>query len=93
MMTRVWGDDSWPDAAYERSRGLFDEDILTKVTNEQFIEAYRQRLEAAGFAYVPKPIAMRNSSNAAVYYLFFCSPKAVSAKIVQAIFKRAEQAC
>ena len=47
-----------------------------------------KRLLAAGFDYVAEPIPMRNSTNAPLYYLYFCSPKAVAADIVEDIFSR-----
>jgi hypothetical protein len=37
---------------------------------------------------VPEPLAMRNTNNAVVYYLFFASQKDVAQKIVQDIFAR-----
>jgi three-Cys-motif partner protein len=87
MMRRVWGNDEWPAAAYEKEASLFG-DISVKASNDRIIGAYRQRLSEAGFAYVAAPIPMRNSTNAAIYYLFFCSPKAVAADIVEDIFSR-----
>jgi len=85
MMARVWGNNDWPDATYERQETLFG-DIRVKSPNDRVIGAYRQRLRDAGFAHVPEPIPMRNSTNAAIYYLFFCSPKPVAAGIVEDIF-------
>lgn len=91
-MTRFWGDNSWFDASYERSKqmGLFgDEDGWVKGTNEQVAEAFRQRLrQVGGFGYVPKPLAMRNSRGAVVYYLFFASQRPVAGEIVEQIFDR-----
>jgi three-Cys-motif partner protein len=85
MMRRAWGNDEWPTAAYRQRATLFG-DIAVKAPNAQVIDAYRQRLREAGFAYVPEPIPMRNSTNAPIYYLFFCSPKAIAAGIVEEIF-------
>ncbi len=87
LMARVWGHDHWVDELYERQPTLFG-DVQKKVSNAQVVEAYRQRLLAAGFAHVPQPIAMKNSRNAAVYYLFFCSPKAVAGDIVRDVFDK-----
>jgi three-Cys-motif partner protein len=87
MMTRVWGNDTWSETLYDRQETLFG-DLRVKASNERVISAYRQRLLDAGFKYVPEPIPMRNSTNAAIYYLFFCSPKAVAANIVEDIFRR-----
>ena len=45
---------------------------MEKVSNEKVAEAFRRRLKkVAGFRNVPEPIAMRNTQNAVVYYLFF----------------------
>jgi len=87
MMARVWGDDRWSDTLYEREPTLFG-DRKVKLSNLKVISAYRQRLRDAGFGYVPEPIPMRNSTNAAIYYLFFCSPKAVAGSIVESIFSK-----
>jgi three-Cys-motif partner protein len=85
-MNAVWGDESWRTAAYRQERGLFG-DIDEKRTNDEVAEAFRKRLvEVAGFKYVPKPVAMRNSTGAVVYYLYFASPNKTGATIVDHIF-------
>ncbi len=87
-MNAVWGDDSWRQAAYRKEPGLFGE-IDEKRTNEAVAEAFRKRLEeVAGFKYVPKPVPMRNSTGAVVYYLYFASPNKTGAKIVGEIFRK-----
>jgi three-Cys-motif partner protein len=89
-MDAFWGDDSWQEAAYTKTKGLFDT-IEEKATNEVVAQAYRTRLtEVAGFNFVPKPIPMRNTKGAVVYYLFFASPNRTGAKIVHDIFKKYE---
>lgn len=81
----VWGDDSWPDIAY--GSDLFGNP--DKQSNETIAEAFRVRLkEVAGFAKVPKPIPMRNSKGAIVYYLFFASQKGAAEHIVHDIFEK-----
>jgi three-Cys-motif partner protein len=58
-----------------------------KTSNEDVADAYRKRLkEVAKFKYVPQPLPMRNSGGAIIYYLFFASPNAKGAKIVEDIF-------
>ncbi|MCK4390888.1 MAG: three-Cys-motif partner protein TcmP [Desulfobacterales bacterium] len=92
-MNRFWGDDSWRKEAYASSRQMsfFKESQEEKVSNETIAEAFRRRLkEVAGFPHVPKPIAMRNTQNAVVYYLFFASHKPVAENIVQYIFNKYE---
>ncbi len=85
--TAVWGDNSWPKAAY--GSDLFGNP--DKQSNETIAEAFRVRLkEVAGFAKVPKPIPMRNSKGAIVYYLFFASQKDAAEHIVLDIFKKYE---
>ena len=60
-----------------------------KEDNQTIAEAFRQRLnQLAGFEHVPKPIPMRNSRNAVVYYLFFASQKPVAQSIVEDVFKK-----
>lgn len=90
-MNRFWGDDSWQNAAYKESpqRSLFGETEFEKTSNDVIAEAFRQRLEnVAGFKNVPKPIAMRNTQNAIIYYLFFASNKPVAQDIIQYIFDK-----
>jgi three-Cys-motif partner protein len=91
-MNRFWGDGSWRQAAYRSDTDLFGSVEESKTTNEDVAEAYRERLKKiAGFKYVPKPIPMRNSSGAIIYYLFFASPNAIGAGIVEDIFERYRQ--
>jgi three-Cys-motif partner protein len=91
-MNNFWGDDSWRDAAYAESRqGNFFGTDLEKQDNEQIVAAFQKRpKEVAGFGFVPKPLPMRKSRKAVVYYLFLASPKAVAAKIITDIFKAYE---
>jgi three-Cys-motif partner protein len=87
-MNAFWGDDSWRNVAYTKTKGLFD-DIKEKTSIEPVVKAYQDRLKkVASFAYVPDPIPMRNSMGAIVYYLFFASPKKTGAKIVKDIFDK-----
>jgi three-Cys-motif partner protein len=90
-MNRFWGDESWKHDAYlpSKQRKLFGDADMEKVSNEKVAEAFRKRLnKVAGFRNVPEPIAMRNSQNAVVYYLFFASHKPVASDIVKDIFKK-----
>lgn len=86
-MNAFWGDKSWFDAAYRTDTSLFE--IPEKQSNEDIAEAFRKRLkEVAGFARVPKPMPMRNSRGAIVYYLFFASQKDTAENIVLDIFEK-----
>ncbi|HUT25086.1 MAG TPA: three-Cys-motif partner protein TcmP [Sumerlaeia bacterium] len=86
-MNAWWGDESWREAAYTTERDLFH--LEEKKDNESVAEAFRIRLKkVAKFQHVPKPIAMRNSKGAVVYYLFFASQKPVAKHIVGHIFKK-----
>jgi three-Cys-motif partner protein len=90
-MTRFWGDESWKRAAYAESRQgeLFAACDLEKQPNATIVDAFRDRLnKVAGFQFVPKPLPMKNSNKAVVYYLFFASPKPVAEKIIQSIFAK-----
>jgi three-Cys-motif partner protein len=87
-MDLVWGDRSWTDECYEVELNLFGE-TKKKLPNEEIAEAFRRRLrDVAGFKYVPEPIAMKNSMNATVYYLFFASPNKTGGEIVEQIFRK-----
>jgi three-Cys-motif partner protein len=87
-MDRFWGDRTWRDIAYRKISGLFVE-MEEKTRNEAIVNAYQNRLKKiAGFAYVPKPIPMRNLKGTVVYYLFFSSPNKIGEKIVKHIFDK-----
>lgn len=87
-MDAVWGDRSWREVAYKKSRGFFP-DMEEKAPNKEIAEAFRKRLKnVAGFNCVPEPIPMRNSKGAVVYYLFFASPNKTGEKIVRYIFDK-----
>jgi three-Cys-motif partner protein len=87
-MTRFWGDDSWQNAAYQTTQGLFEQ-MQEKSTNEEVAEAFRVRLmKDGGFKYVPKPMPMRNTKGAVVYFLFFAAQKPAADKIVKDIFAK-----
>jgi len=85
-MNAYWGDESWRGIAYRTDTTLFGEP--EKQSNEIVAEAFRKRLkEIAGFARVPRPLPMRNSRGATVYYLFFASQKNTAEHIVLDIFQ------
>jgi three-Cys-motif partner protein len=80
-MTDFWGDESWRDVAFSAKYHLFGES--EKQPNEAIVEAFRKRLrEVAGFKFAPKPVAMRNSMNSAIYYLFFAAHQERANKIM-----------
>ncbi len=88
-MTAFWGDDSWRRVAYSQQGTLFGSPEGVKLGNTDLVAAFRERLiRVAGFAHVPEPLPMRNSTNAVVYYLFFASPKEVAGSIVDEIMAR-----
>lgn len=90
QMTRLWGDESWKEAGYDRIPNLFEQRVPQKVTNERFAEAFRQRLEKkAGFKFVPTPMPMKiTNSNTVIYYLYFASQKEAGMDIVNDIFNK-----
>ena len=86
-MNTYWGDESWKSIAYTKISSLFGWDMLLKESNKTIAQAFRTRLiEAAGFAYVSKPLPMRNSRDSIIYYLFFASQQQVALKIIRDIF-------
>lgn len=90
-MTAFWGDETWKDVAYapDPQGSLFGEERVRKTTNQIIVEAFRKRLrKVGGFANVPQPMPMRNSTNAVVYYLFFASQNDTANKIVNEIFAK-----
>lgn len=87
-MGMVWGGRSWMNVLYVEDVDLFGA-RAKKLENAEVAEAFRRRLEAvAGFKYVPKPIPMKNSVGATVYYLFFASHNRTGAKIVEDILSK-----
>jgi len=90
-MNAFWGDESWREIAYTKSKqhSLFGVEREEKTTNEALEAGFRRRLkEVAGFEYVPEPMPMKNSNNAIVYYLYFASQKPAAKNIVKDIFKK-----
>lgn len=89
-MNAFWGDEKWRQVAYTTKKDLFGHP--EKEENEAVAEGFRQRLrEVASFAHVPKPLPMRNSKGAIVYYLFFASQRPVAANIIRDIFKKYQE--
>ena len=85
-MTAFWGDESWRDAAFSNEGMLAG--FTDKTSNEQLAEAFRERLQkVAGFKCVPPPAAMKNSTGATVYYLFFASQKEAGNKIASHLLR------
>ena len=88
QLTRLWGDESWKQAGYDKVRTLF-EPVPQKVSNERFAEAFRQRLvQKAGFEFVPNPMPMRNKTGAVIYYLYFASQNKAGGNVVSDIFDK-----
>lgn len=85
-----WGDTSWEKIAYqEEPADLFGLKRLNKVTTDNIMIAYRERLrKVAGFDFVPEPLPMRNTKGVPIYYLFFASHNATGHKIASSIFKK-----
>lgn len=84
-MNAFWGDEGWRKIAYTSTKNLFG--FLEKEDNETVAEAFRQRLKkVAQFKHVPRPLPMRNSRGAIVYYFFFASQKPVANRIIEHIF-------
>jgi three-Cys-motif partner protein len=86
-LTGLWGDEGWRPIAYPKQDGLFGS-YEEKSTNAALAAGFRQRLTEAGFAYVPEPLPMKNSTGAVVYYLYFASPNKTGGKIVKDIFAK-----
>jgi three-Cys-motif partner protein len=87
QLTKLWGDETWKDAAYDSSGNLFANP--EKVSNEKFEAAWRERLRIkAGFQFVSEPMPMKTKTNSIIYYLYFASQKPVAAIIVKDIFDK-----
>ena len=91
-MNIYWGDESWKEVAYRPTPTLFGEVWKMKESNETIALAFKKRLEeVAGFKYVFKPMPMRNSKGATIYYLFFASQQKVADNIISGIFNKYQQ--
>lgn len=79
QLTRLWGDETWMDAAYDTTGNLFGD--REKVSNERFEAAWRERLKKqAGFKFVSKLMPMKTTkTHSLIYYLYFASQKPVAA--------------
>ena len=87
-MTEFWGDESWRTIAYKSVSTLFGE-WKEKTSNEDIVNGYRDRLKkVAGFKHVAKPLPMKNSRGAIVYYLLFASQHKIAENIIEDIFKK-----
>ena len=95
-MTLLWGDETWHSAMFKQStQGSFFEALgdsspdLENAGNDGLAEAFQERLKrVGGFQFVPKPVPMRNSKNAVVYYLFFAGNNEAGNRIASHIFKK-----
>ena len=89
QMTRLWGDETWLDAGYDKIPTLWETEVRQKVSNDRFAEAFRQRLiKKAGFKFVPKPMPMKTKTNSVIYYLYFAGHKTAASNIVTDIFNK-----
>lgn len=87
-MTKFWGNESWRDIAYSDNaqKNLFDIEEEVKQDNATVAKAFGERLRIEGeFRHVIEPMAMRNSNNAIVYYLFFATQKLIAKDIARDI--------
>ncbi len=89
-MNRFWGNDSWKEIVYSEENDLFGPvTVKNEKPMHKILEAYSNRLKTiAGFAEVAKPLPMRNSVNAIVYYLIFATQKSLAIKIINSIMKK-----
>lgn len=86
-LTKLWGDESWMAVAYSKEENLFGFEM--KVDSGRLADAFRDRLRTvAGFPYVPKPVLLRNTKNAPMFYLFFAARKPIASHIIDDIFRK-----
>ncbi|MBI1956202.1 MAG: three-Cys-motif partner protein TcmP [Acidobacteria bacterium] len=89
-MNAYWGDDSWRKIAYREVETLFGPEAV-KEESLVVVNAFCERLrKIAGFDHVARPLPMRNTRDAIVYYLLFASQKPVAEGIVDDIFRKYE---
>jgi three-Cys-motif partner protein len=87
-MTRFWGDDSWREAVYVKRHGLFADLPAEKATDIEFATAFCERLtNVAGFKGTSKPIPMKNTRGAIMYYLIFALPHDTAIRAAKSVAK------
>jgi three-Cys-motif partner protein len=88
-MNAFWGDDSWTEIAYTGQSDLFGDETQRKLSNRTVVDGYCLRVRTcAGFPHVARPLPMRNSRGAEVYYLVFASQNADAVRIANDIFRK-----
>lgn len=75
QLNLCFGTDEWRTLAYETSRDLFGNEVITKQGNvaERLLELYRTRLRGL-FPHVATPRLIRNTRNLPLYYLIWAGP-------------------
>ena len=87
-MTRFWGDESWREAVYVRKHGLFADLPAEKATDIEFATAFCKRLmSVAGFKGTSRPIPMKNTRGAVMYYLIFALPHDTAIRAAKSVAK------
>ena len=76
------------DTTFVDGQVVFDRERDLQLRKDRAKEKADRLKKEAGFSFVPKPLAIRNSKNAIVYYLFLASPKAVAERIISDIFHK-----
>jgi three-Cys-motif partner protein len=86
-MNNMWGDDSWRQVAYMHKPDLFGgREVKAPIDN--LLAAFCARLTAlAGFKFVSRPLAMRNSTQTIIYHLIFATHNATGLRIAEDILK------
>lgn len=90
LMTRFWGNDDWHSVLHQPSQqgNLFDNHSMDRRSNSAIVSAFESRLKEAGFNFVARSLAMRNTRNSDVYYFAFAGPNATGHKIASEIFNK-----
>ena len=87
-MTKFWGDNSWENAAYQATQGLFEE-MQEKSSNEEVAEAFRARLKkVGGFKLCPKANADAQYQRSRRLFPVLCAQQPTADKIVKDIFAK-----
>jgi three-Cys-motif partner protein len=92
LLTACFGTDEWKSVAYNSTRDLFGQEIVSKNqdVSVKLLKLYLERLGKL-FSCVATPRLIRNTRNAPLYYLIWAGPNKLGLKIADHILKQGDK--